>query len=62
MHEGALPELFHLPTEESKFHYLSSLKDTIILRDIVQRFAIKDTALLLDIFNYVCNNLCGSSG
>jgi len=57
LHEGALPELFHLPTDESKFHYLSSLKDTIILRDIVQRFAIKDTALLLDIFNYVCNNV-----
>jgi predicted AAA+ superfamily ATPase len=57
LHEGALPELFHLPTDESKFHYLSSLKDTIILRDIVQRFSIKDTALLLDIFNYVCNNV-----
>ena len=57
LHEGALPELFHLPTDESKFHYLSSLKDTIILRDIVQRFAIKDTTLLLDIFNYVCNNV-----
>jgi predicted AAA+ superfamily ATPase len=57
LQEGALPELFHLPTDESKFHYLSSLKDTIILRDIVQRFSIKDTALLIDIFNYVCNNV-----
>jgi predicted AAA+ superfamily ATPase len=57
MKEGALPELFHLPTDESKNHYVSSLKDTIILRDIVQRFSIKDTALLLDIFNYVVNNV-----
>lgn len=56
LHQGALPELFHLPNEESKTHYLSSLKDTIILRDIVQRFSIKDTSLLLDIFNYVVNN------
>jgi len=55
--QGALPELFHLPTEESKIHYISSLKDTIILRDIVQRFSIKETALLLDIFNYVVNNV-----
>jgi predicted AAA+ superfamily ATPase len=54
--QGALPELFHLPNEESKIHYVSSLKDTIILRDIVQRFSIKDAALLLDIFNYVVNN------
>lgn len=55
--QGALPELFHLTSEESKIHYVSSLKDTIILRDIVQRFSIKDTALLLDIFNYVVNNV-----
>jgi predicted AAA+ superfamily ATPase len=54
--QGALPELFHLPNEESKIHYISSLKDTIILRDIVQRFSIKDAALLLDIFNYIVNN------
>lgn len=57
LHEGALPELFHLPNDESKFHYLSSLKDTIILRDIVQRFSIKDTSLLLDIFSYLSNNV-----
>lgn len=57
LHEGALPELFHLPNDESKFHYLSSLKDTIILRDIVQRFSIKDTSLLLDIFAYLTNNV-----
>jgi predicted AAA+ superfamily ATPase len=57
LHEGALPELFHLPNDESKFHYLSSLKDTIILRDIVQRFSIKDTTLLLDIFSYLTNNV-----
>jgi predicted AAA+ superfamily ATPase len=56
LHQGALPELFHLPNEESKIHYVSSLKDTIILRDIVQRFSIKDAALLLDIFNYLVNN------
>jgi predicted AAA+ superfamily ATPase len=56
LHQGALPELFHLPNEESKMHYVSSLKDTIILRDIVQRFSIKDTALLLDIFHYLVYN------
>ena len=57
LNEGALPELFHLPNEETKIHYLSSLKDTIILRDIVQRYQIKDTSLLIDIFAYLVNNV-----
>jgi predicted AAA+ superfamily ATPase len=57
LNQGALPELFFLPTEESKMFYVSSLKDTIILRDIVQRYSIKDAVLLIDIFNYVTNNI-----
>ena len=57
LNQGALPELFFLPNDESKMYYVSSLKDTIILRDIVQRYSIKDAVLLIDIFNYVVNNI-----
>lgn len=57
LNQGALPELFFLPNDESKMYYVSSLKDTIILRDIVQRYSIKDAVLLIDIFNYVANNI-----
>jgi uncharacterized protein len=54
---GGLPELFHLPNEETKRYYLSALRDTIVLRDIVQRYQIKDASLLNEIFNYLANNV-----
>ncbi len=53
---GALPELFHLPEPETKRHYVSAIKDTVLLRDIIQRYNIKDARLLDDIFAYLVNN------
>lgn len=53
---GALPELFHLPEAETKRHYVSAIKDTVLLRDIIQRYNIKDAKLLEDIFAYLVNN------
>lgn len=52
---GGLPELFHLPDVESKRHYVSAVKDTVLLRDIIQRQAIKDPKLLEDLFIYLIN-------
>jgi predicted AAA+ superfamily ATPase len=57
LQSGGLPELFNLDDDESKRFYLSSLRDTILLRDIVQRYNIKDTVLLMDIFIYLVNNV-----
>jgi hypothetical protein len=54
---GGLPELFHLPNDETKRNYLSALRDTIVLRDIVQRHQVKDPILLMEIFAYLSNNL-----
>ena len=53
---GALPELFHLPEPETKRYYVSAIKDTVLLRDIIQRHNIKDAKLLEDIFVYLVNN------
>ena len=53
---GGLPELFHLPNDETKRHYLSAIKDTVLLHDIIQRYNIKDTRLLEDIFSFLVNN------
>lgn len=53
---GALPELFHLPEEETKRHYVSAIKDTVLLRDVIQRYNIKDARLLEDVFVYLVNN------
>lgn len=56
MQHGGLPELYHLPSEESRRGYISALRDTILLRDVIQRYQVKDTVLLLDLFNYMVNN------
>ena len=53
---GALPELFNLPDDEVKRNYVSSIKDTVLLRDIVARYRIKDVKLLDDLFVYLVNN------
>ena len=53
---GALPELFNLPNEEMKQHYVSSIKDTVMLRDIVGRYKVKEVKLLDDLFVYLVNS------
>ena len=56
MEGGALPELFVLPNEETKRNYIAAIKDTVLLRDIIQRHNIKDPRLLEDIFIFLVNN------
>lgn len=56
MESGALPELFVLPNSETRRNYVSAIKDTVLLRDIIQRHNIKDARLLEDIFVYLVNN------
>ena len=56
MASGGLPELFVLPEPELKRNYISAVKDTVLLRDIIQRHSIKDARLLEDVFVYLVNN------
>ncbi len=56
MQDGGMPELQHLASEEMRRNYTASLKDTILLRDIIQRYSIKDVRLLEDLFIYIINN------
>lgn len=55
LQSGALPELFNLPNDEMKQNYVSSIKDTVMLRDIVARYKVKDVRLLDDLFVYLVN-------
>src|SRR5690554_1984971 len=55
LQSGALPELFNLSNDEMKQNYVSSIKDTVILRDIVARYNVKDVRLLDDLFVYLVN-------
>lgn len=56
LQDGGLPELFHLPDDETKRHYVSAIKDTVLLKDIIQRHNIKDAKLLEDLFVFLVNN------
>ncbi len=56
LQSGALPELFHLTDIETKRYYVSAIKDTVLLRDIITRYKIKDAGLLEDIFKFLVNN------
>lgn len=56
MNSGGLPELFMLQNSEFKRNYVSAIKDTVLLRDIIQRNSIRDPKLLEDIFVFLVNN------
>ena len=57
LQQGGLPEMFHLQSEELRRHYIMSLLDTIILKDIAFRYHIKDTYLLERLFLFLTNNV-----
>lgn len=55
--KGGLPELTKLQDDEMKRHYVESLKNTIVFRDIIDRYKIKDAPLLEEIFNFLLLNI-----
>lgn len=56
MNSGGLPELFMIAKQEFKRSYVAAIKDTVLLRDIIQRNSIREPRLLEDIFVYLVNN------
>lgn len=56
LNSGGLPELPLLPNAEAKRSYVAGVRDTILLRDIIQRHSVRDPNLLADIFVYLVNN------
>jgi len=54
---SGLPEMFNFDQEEIKRNYISSLKNTIVLRDIISRYKIKDVELLESIFKFISSNI-----
>ncbi|HEY5509406.1 MAG TPA: ATP-binding protein [Prolixibacteraceae bacterium] len=57
MQSGGLPEMFNFEQEELHRHYTESLRNTIVLRDIVGRHNIKDLSLLEDVFKFLSVNI-----
>ena len=57
MNTGGLPELLLLPEkQEIRHNYMASMKDSILLKDIIQRHQIRDAKLLEDLFTFLVNN------
>lgn len=54
--DGGLPELLNLGGQEARRNYVMSLKDTIMMRDIVAHYQVKDPGMLEDLFVYLVNN------
>lgn len=55
---GGLPYLVHLPlTDEVVYGYLKSIYNTIILKDIVTRYSIRDVYFLDRLVEYLSDNL-----
>ena len=53
---GGIPELYNLPNQELRINYISALKDSIILRDIIQRYNIRDVILLRRLIDFVIDS------
>ena len=56
MAAGGYPELVHFTSSDVKRNYISGLKDTVLLKDIIRRYTIRDIRLLEDLFAYLVNN------
>ncbi len=54
---GGLPEMMNISSAEARQFYVESLKNTIILRDIVERFRVKDLQLLDKLFRFLLLNI-----
>lgn len=56
MADGGYPELVNSQSSDVKRNYISGLKDTVLLKDIIRRYTIRDVRLLEDLFAYLGNN------
>ena len=54
---GGLPEIYNLDDEELKKNYISSLKDSVVLRDIITRHNLRDSHLLEKIIDFIIDSI-----
>lgn len=52
-----LGELYKLQDDELRFDFLKWLKDSIILKDIVKKYKLKDISLLEKLFDFLASNI-----
>ena len=54
---SGLPEIYNINSSDTHRHYFQSLKDTILLKDIMYRHKIRDYVLLEDLFLFILHNV-----
>lgn len=55
---GGLPGILHfLPSEQQTLQYISDIYNTILLKDIVKRFNIRNITMLQNIANFLFDNI-----
>jgi len=54
---SGLPEIYNITPYDIQRHYFQSLKDTILLKDIMYRYKIRDYVLLEDLFLFLLHNV-----
>jgi len=57
LESGGLPEILKIKDSTLKSDYLKNIKNTVILKDIVQKFNIRRSYLLELLLNYVSDNV-----
>lgn len=57
MQHGGMPECFRLPDQDTKRHYISNLRDSIVLRDIVERHQIRDVRILNQLIELIIDSV-----
>ncbi len=54
---GGMPEIYNLTNDELRQNYIFSLKDSILLRDIIKRFKIRDIGLMEKLIDFIIDNI-----
>lgn len=54
---GGIPETYDLKNSEMKRNYIANLKDSIVLRDVIQRNNIRDVSLLDKLIDFMIDSV-----
>jgi len=57
LQEGGMPGSYFYNSEQSKLNYIADVYGTLILRDIKQKYKIRNTALIGKLSNYLMDNI-----
>ena len=57
LQQGGMPEMRNLPDDETKRNYLGTLRDSILLNDIIRRHKLRDVSLLQRLYQFTADTI-----